>query len=461
MLNIVSRISYCSCRYVTKINRNNAILPRFFMSKSFYLQEEWDKRKKSPILSKIDVDDLFCELDNQFNTNTVASALDIDLFANAISDENHIDEVEDLVHKLRFSTEAVNILDSTQHAFIRLFLSFGSSKELMRILHDRLNYGIFPDDYCLILLMDKFIKEKNYSDAAKVAVLPMLQEDFQNPIVKNMALYSCLKYIENPSPWYPQTEETKQIDEDEEEIKVRVRYLRNPYCDDHFDLVDPYHLIGKTFYMIGKKLSNNVGMMYQILGSGFFNKYSILKSLLESSLDSNKKPLLFKDGITLLSNYLNNLPGKDGDDNKPLEEIKGLLKKLETSGSFHEKSLLQLTEENLQNVIKERENVEIENQLKKYQEWELLRADLLEKQIQNLNREKQLLEIKDELKKIKEKEEELFFFENENKIDLINEQKYKSSGTKPVKTEKGGKNKKNSTTLDEDYIPPEITRNVA
>ena len=44
------------------------------------------------------------------------------------------------------------------------------------------------------------------SDAAKVAIQLMLQEEFDHPITSYLALYSCYSYLNNPQPdpWDPQ-----------------------------------------------------------------------------------------------------------------------------------------------------------------------------------------------------------------------------------------------------------------
>jgi hypothetical protein len=59
------------------------------------------------------------------------------------------------------------MLPSTSHAVIRYFVTLKKYDELLRILNDRLNYGIFPDDYCCGLLMDTFIKENNYTGSKR------------------------------------------------------------------------------------------------------------------------------------------------------------------------------------------------------------------------------------------------------------------------------------------------------
>lgn len=83
-------------------------------------------------------------------------------FVNRVTELTHMDELEELVHKLRMSANTGDMLPSTPHAVIRTMLSLGHTDDLLRILNDRLNYGVFPDYYCSNLLMDTFLKNKNY-----------------------------------------------------------------------------------------------------------------------------------------------------------------------------------------------------------------------------------------------------------------------------------------------------------
>lgn len=340
---------------------------RTFLSDSFSLEEAWDKRLQTPVIQRANLNDLFYELDNQFQHFANANPLDIDLFANAVVDVSHLEEVEDVVHKLRLSPEAVNILPSTHHAFIRIFMRFGEIDELLRILNDRLNYGIFPDDFCSMYMMDTFIKNGNFKNAAKIGVLHMLQEDFKNPIIKYMTLYSCTKYLENPVPWNQEKENEETPEDDGEVIRVRVAYLRNPFFDDHFDLVDPYHLIGKTFWMIGEDMPDFVGRSYQLLGYLLHNKFDKAKDCIKKLLSSVEKPLIAKDSLKLWYTVLEKIPKSEGEENKldsSKEEIKELLNELENSEFVSKDSLLSVVENRLKEVVNKNEKVEIEKQIK-------------------------------------------------------------------------------------------------
>ena len=46
-------------------------------------------------------------------------------------------------------------------------MSEGRTDNLLRMLDDPLNYGLFPDNYCLVLMLDHFLKQENWRDASK------------------------------------------------------------------------------------------------------------------------------------------------------------------------------------------------------------------------------------------------------------------------------------------------------
>lgn len=113
----------------TKFNRT-------FLSESYSCQDAWDQRLKSPLLSKIKPIDFFLELDQKFQSGNRVGAVDIDIFANIIQDKSHMDELADILHKLRNTKESTFTLDSTHHAVIRYYIKV---KPTFRIFNDFLN----------------------------------------------------------------------------------------------------------------------------------------------------------------------------------------------------------------------------------------------------------------------------------------------------------------------------------
>uniref|UniRef100_R4G398 Putative mitochondrial 28s ribosomal protein s27 n=2 Tax=Rhodnius TaxID=13248 RepID=R4G398_RHOPR len=433
---------------------------RPFMSDAFHSKDVWNKRLHSNILRKVKLSDLFYELDTKFNQIGRVSAVDIDIFTNAINDEVHLDEMEDLVHRFRLSSEACNILASTQHAFIRAFLSFKDDKDdLIRILNDRLNYGIFPDDYCNILLMDHFIKENNFTSAAKVAANQMLQEDFSNPLVKYFSLYSCHKYLQEPSKWHKSiaSEEEDDIKDKEEEedevIKVRVGFIRNPYFDDHFDLTDPYSLIGKTFKMIGESNNDTYSNSYNLLGLSLYKKWPNVISFSDYLLEKNLK--INSGCINEIEKFLSSLPEEEGEIGntiqKQLTQIKNNLQKVKNNNLIDEKDLFMATEENLNRTAKELERNIIDEQCQIYEEWENKREEILMNELEEQRRLQRIESVKQKKEELAKKEEELFFFDLEDKLDLQIENK-----RVPYPPKWLGKKKKRIDSAE--YIPPEIIK---
>ena len=51
---------------------------------------------------------------------------------------------------------------SMSHAVVRAHLETGQGESLLLILKNKLQYGIFPDNYAIILMLDHFMTNKNY-----------------------------------------------------------------------------------------------------------------------------------------------------------------------------------------------------------------------------------------------------------------------------------------------------------
>lgn len=270
--------------------------------------DAWQARLETPVLKPIKSRPFYYELEKKFQQHGQVCAVDIDIFANTLNDNQQLDELADLVHKLRLTAETSNALDSTSHAVIRHHLDFGNDniKNLIHILDDRLSYGVFFDTYTANLTLDRLLKLNDYRLAAKVASLLMLQESFDNEITRTLSLYACYKYLENPQPF----EETVKPADDPavlaalaeaakeeatsakarrgkkktEEIRVRVKFLRNEFFDDHFDLVNSQHLVGKTFLTIARYLEGETALANSVtlLGHCLYEKYEDGCNFIES-----------------------------------------------------------------------------------------------------------------------------------------------------------------------------------
>ncbi|XP_072384840.1 uncharacterized protein [Diabrotica undecimpunctata] len=395
---------------------------RTFLSQAYYCQEVWDRRLNSPILQKVNNDEFFYELDQKYQKTRELSAVDVDIFVNSIKNGHYVDELLDIVHKLRLTAETCNMLSSTNHAVLRTLLQYSSMETLVNVLDDRLNYGIFLDYYTANILMDICWKKNDFTSGARIASQLMLQEEVEHPVSKNLSLLHCYNYLLKPEGW----PEYQKPEEPEEEVKVRVKFLRNPYDDEHFDLRDPNKIVGKTLAMFTKGNDDPLNKSFNILGNTLFGK---IDKVNDSIKDCQTKSIpIIKEVIELLP---------------PESEVKELVNSLKQE-SLNVQEILKKSIENAIQVSSERD---IADQCKIFQQWEEDRIKALEIQRERLSKIRRLKNIEDIQKELKEKETRLWFFEKEEQIELTIEdgQAVVSKEDKVVKEE-----------TDENYVPPEV-----
>lgn len=427
---------------------------RLFLTEAYRCQEEWDRRFDSPILQKVKPTDMFFSLDANFNNKGKASAVDIDIFANTIKEAFQIDELLDLLHRLRLSVETSNTLVSTHHAVIRFLLQHDRINELMEVLDDRLNYGIFPDYFCYNILMDTFIKKKDFVSAARIAGLLMLQEDAGHQISNALSIYSCHKYLENPVDWKP-PEIKKDEGEYEEEVKVRVNYLRNPYFDDHFDLVDPLQIVGKTLAFQGKYMDNSLGRTCQLRGMILHRKYDKALKLVDTWLTNINQEIVHEEVLNLIAQDKSHIP-----EDQITEDFKNLQTQLDKlkSSDLNKENLLERLEKEVNAAVECHAETDILEQKKSFVEWERTRQIVLKEQQALIDKEMRLAKIQQIKEELKRKEQLLTFFENEEKIDLEIEKKQTLIKQEDEKLAKEPKKLKALAKLiqQEVYVPPQV-----
>lgn len=266
---------------------------RTFLSEAYRCREAWEKRLESPLLKKVNIQNLYQELDWQFSHFGRGNAIDVDIYVNANTEKGFMEDVEDIIHKLRLSPDTVDTFPSTHHAAIRLLLDAGKTNTLLKVMTDRLGYGIFPDHFCLNLVMDTFLKEGRYAAAARVGVSQMLQEDWENILTTRLSLYSCHMYLRNPEQtWFTDEELVPDVPEPKENVRIRVKYIRKPYFDDHFDLKDPMLMVGKTLSMFSLKVggSEQLQHSYKLLGLTLHQKWNQVIEL-ANDLAKQEKPV--------------------------------------------------------------------------------------------------------------------------------------------------------------------------
>lgn len=422
---------------------------RSFLSEAYSCRDAWQARLTTPVLAQVNQEALYFDLEQKFQQKGKVSAIDIDIYANKLVDDTHIDEIADIMHKFRLTEETSKALDSTQHAVVRNYIDYSHYSELIEILNNRIGYGVFLDNYTANLTLDRLITTNEFKWAARVATLLALQEDFSDPIALNLALYACYRYVKGGEIDHfddmPPPVATEQVTskKKKDEVKIRVKFLRNEYFDDHFDLKDSKLLLGKTFFILGLNTEGVIANSIKLLGLVLHEKYVNVYEYLTSA---NRKE--FNSEIMDLSkSFLDKVENKEAEGYAKLSEAFDELKNtLQISNDSFEKLLLDSTH----NAVAANEKKQIEKQTEMYSQWCKIRQERLEEELLRLQRAKRIQEVERLTKDMEKDEQKLWFFENEDKIDLQIDSK------KVFYPKRWFGKKKKPRVQDEGYVPPEV-----
>lgn len=320
-----------------------------FLTNSYSCTETWNSRLSSPIIKSINLEDFYNSLDQTHSSKGVISAIDVDIFANSIKDNSYLEELRDLLHKLRLSADTQNTLGSTHYATIRNYLEHGNLDDLVDIVKDHLNYGIFLNDFSANIILDKLINLKEYEKAAIVAGQVMLQEDFSHDVTCSLCQYACYKYVLQYEPPAPAPPPSGKV----EEVKIRVGFLRNPYFDDHFDITDVYQLSGKTLAWISEIKHDNLNVNLELLGWLAYQKYNELLACCDKMKNTDNVKI-YKETIEIVKREASR-------ENIELEAANVLEKCLTilSNLSINEQPLEEALKINIENAINKKQSKDI------------------------------------------------------------------------------------------------------
>lgn len=362
---------------------------RFLLSAAYINDKAWEKWEKETH----NLADLAGLMDKCYDRKIPVSSLVIARFIDNIKSKEEIDLGEYYLYKFRHSPNCWYLRDWTIHGWIRKCIQYGASDKALYTLKNKVQYGIFLDDFTFNLLLDTFIKNDNFEGAVSVVTEIMLQESFDNVSTQLLSLYALHKYLSgNPQLTWEQERNLG--------ASLLLAGLRQENTVGFSSQLYGYTLLGNV--EVSKGLRAVYTQMPLMWKPGYFQRaldvmekvsqlpgeskickdtIEVLKSALESAISSQSE----KTEETETSEDSSEPFGaseKTEADLLPeyLSRFQDLSKKLDSLSKMDSASLISLTTSMVQEKLPEFEKPDIEKYDTCLKEWEQEQSALIERE---------------------------------------------------------------------------------